>query len=77
MLQALNEEKGIAATLKSVQTLDPPAYEIFVVDGGSQDRSEALMCSLSHCTHVCQGVIQLQVDSVLATSRIHSSNKDC
>lgn len=37
-LQALNEEKGIAQTLRAVLSLDPPPHEVIVVDGGSTDR---------------------------------------
>lgn len=38
-LQALNEEKCIAETLQSIQSLDPLPHETILVDGGSTDRS--------------------------------------
>ena len=38
-MQVLNEEKCIAETLQIVLSLEPPAHEVIVVDGGSTDRS--------------------------------------
>ena len=40
IIPALNEEKSIAATLKSVMAVEP--HEIIVVDGGSTDRTCAI-----------------------------------
>ena len=38
LLQALNEESQIRDCVRSLRELDPPAHEILVVDGGSNDR---------------------------------------
>jgi rSAM/selenodomain-associated transferase 2 len=37
VIPALNEATALARTLRCLQALDPPAWEIWVVDGGSQD----------------------------------------
>lgn len=38
-MQALNEASLIRDSIRSIRELDPPAHEIIVVDGGSDDRS--------------------------------------
>lgn len=38
LMQALNEESQIRDCVRSLRELDPPAHEILVVDGGSDDR---------------------------------------
>ncbi len=42
IIPALNEAHCIARTLRCLQQLQPPAWEIVVVDGGSQDDTIAL-----------------------------------
>ena len=37
-MQVLNEEEQIVETVQAIRSLEPPAHEIIVVDGGSQDR---------------------------------------
>ncbi|KAK9815414.1 hypothetical protein WJX72_003261 [[Myrmecia] bisecta] len=39
IVPALNEERGIRATLQWLKSLQPAAHEIIVVDGGSSDRT--------------------------------------
>jgi hypothetical protein len=48
-MQALNEESLIRDSIRSIRELDPPAHEIIVVDGGSDDRfaGHVLACSTS------------------------------
>ena len=38
LMQALNEESQIRDSVRNLRELDPPAHEILVVDGGSNDR---------------------------------------
>ena len=57
-LQALNEEKGIAQTLEAVHFLDPEAFEVILVDGGSQDRSNAAMLS-AMCQTMSDDVVSI------------------
>ena len=45
LMQALNEESQIRDCVRSLRELDPPAHEILVVDGGSNDRC----ADLAHC----------------------------
>jgi rSAM/selenodomain-associated transferase 2 len=42
IIPTLNEEACLASTLSNVQSLDPPAWEVLVVDGGSSDRTTAI-----------------------------------
>ncbi len=42
IIPTLNEAIALERTLRSLQWLDPPAYEIWVVDGGSQDATLAI-----------------------------------
>jgi len=42
VIPALNEAKGLARTLRQLTVLDPPAKEVIVVDGGSQDDTIAI-----------------------------------
>ena len=37
-VQALNEERAIADTIREVGQMQPPPLEVIVVDGGSTDR---------------------------------------
>ena len=46
LMQALNEESQIRDCVRSLRELDPPAHEIFVVDGGSDDRCADLALPL-------------------------------
>lgn len=39
VIPTLNETVALARTLRCLQALDPPAWEIWVVDGGSQDNT--------------------------------------
>jgi rSAM/selenodomain-associated transferase 2 len=42
IIPTLNEAIALGRTLKSLQLLDPPAREIWIVDGGSQDATLAI-----------------------------------
>ena len=42
IIPTLNEEACLASTLDNVQSLDPPAWEVIVVDGGSSDATVAI-----------------------------------
>lgn len=42
IIPTLNEEACLASTLRRVENLDPPAWEVLVVDGGSNDRTMAI-----------------------------------
>ncbi len=42
IIPTLNEEACLATTLRHVQALDPQAWEVLVVDGGSSDRTTAI-----------------------------------
>jgi rSAM/selenodomain-associated transferase 2 len=39
IIPTLNEETTLARTLQHVKALEPPAWEVLVVDGGSRDRT--------------------------------------
>ncbi|MBE9171657.1 TIGR04283 family arsenosugar biosynthesis glycosyltransferase [Cyanobium sp. LEGE 06143] len=45
IIPTLNEAACLAATLERLQALDPPAWEVLVVDGGSQDHTTAIAAS--------------------------------
>jgi rSAM/selenodomain-associated transferase 2 len=42
IIPALNEAEALPSTLQAVAALDPPAHEVVVVDGGSEDQTVAL-----------------------------------
>lgn len=42
IIPTLNEESCLAGTLRHLQALDPPAWEILVVDGGSTDQTTSI-----------------------------------
>lgn len=42
IIPVLNESKALARTLRQLTVLDPPATEVIVVDGGSQDDTVAI-----------------------------------
>lgn len=42
IIPVLNESKSISDTILSLQALEPPLWEIVIVDGGSQDNTVAL-----------------------------------
>lgn len=42
IIPTLNEATTIRQTLRNLSILDPPAWEIFVIDGGSQDGTVAI-----------------------------------
>ncbi len=42
IIPTLNESKTLARTLRQLTVLDPPAKEVIVVDGGSQDDTVAI-----------------------------------
>ncbi len=42
IIPTLNEAACLAATLERLQALDPPAWEVLVVDGGSHDHTTAI-----------------------------------
>jgi rSAM/selenodomain-associated transferase 2 len=39
IIPTLNEQASLARTLRNLKALDPPAWEVLVVDGGSGDRT--------------------------------------
>ncbi len=42
LVPALNEEQGLPATLACLDALDPPADEILLIDGGSEDATRKI-----------------------------------
>jgi rSAM/selenodomain-associated transferase 2 len=47
IIPTLNEAAALGRTLRCLSVLDPPAWEILVVDGGSRDDTVAIAASLS------------------------------
>jgi len=45
VIPALNEAKCLRRTLRQLSLLDPPAWEVVVVDGGSEDETVAIAIS--------------------------------
>lgn len=45
VIPALNEAKCLQRTLRQLSLLDPPAWEVVVVDGGSEDETVAIAIS--------------------------------
>ncbi|QEY31630.1 glycosyltransferase [Synechococcus sp. RSCCF101] len=60
IIPTLDEEDCLARTLRSVQALDPPAWEVLVVDGGSRDGTiriaEAAGATVLRCARAGRGV---------------------
>ncbi|MBD2034916.1 TIGR04283 family arsenosugar biosynthesis glycosyltransferase [Phormidium sp. FACHB-592] len=47
IIPTLNEAAALGRTLRCLSVLDPPAWEILVVDGGSRDETTAIAASIS------------------------------
>ena len=47
IIPTLNEATSLGRTLRCLSVLDPPAWEILVVDGGSRDDTVAIAASIS------------------------------
>ncbi|MEG4343572.1 TIGR04283 family arsenosugar biosynthesis glycosyltransferase [Microcoleus sp. A003_D6] len=73
IIPALNEATCLERTLRQLSILTPPAWEVFVVDGGSQDETVAI--ALSATTRVISSStagrsVQMNLGAQVATGEI-------
>jgi rSAM/selenodomain-associated transferase 2 len=73
IIPTLNEATCLERTLRQLSILNPPAWEVLVVDGGSQDETVAI--ALSAATHVissttAQRSVQMNLGAEAATGDI-------
>ena len=54
IIPTLNEAASLGRTLANVHALDPPAFEVLVVDGGSCDATRAIATAAGVAVFPCE-----------------------
>lgn len=73
IIPALNEADYIGRTLRQLNILDPPAWEVLVVDGGSEDQTIAIASSAGVnliLSHQRGRAVQMNTGATAATGEI-------
>jgi rSAM/selenodomain-associated transferase 2 len=73
IIPALNEATCLERTLRQLSILNPPAWEVLVVDGGSQDSTEAIALSAGIrviSSSIAGRSVQMNLGALVATGEI-------